>query len=378
MGYEADWLWALGLEDPQRKEVRRLIRQIADNGFNHVLVNVYAYDTSWSPGRKHQWDLGPAALYPWEGTNAKPDHSRLNPEYFKRYDEMVEALRDEGIVAHLMLKVYNKMVNWPQPGSRDEERYFHYVTARYQADCNVVWDFSKEAYYEKDKILERRLIDLVRAADGYHRLTTAHDNDVYDWDPAQNSNVDFRTDQQHTDWAQMIAFDRKLRAWPIVNAEFGYEKASDGLPTYKVQQDWQEVLRRAYLIYLAGGYGVYYYHNTAWDVIKMDPEPPGYKRFRQLKETLGELPYWDMVPSDDLAVGGPCLALPGRVYGFFTEAAKIIVNLRGVAHGAAGEWIDTWTGAREKMAIAAPGVYTLDKPKTFGSAPGLLIVRASQ
>ena len=108
--------------------------------------------------------------------------------YFQRYDEMVEALRDQGIVAHLMLKVYNKLVNWPAPGSRDEERYFQYVTARYQGYCNVVWDFSKEAYYEKDKTLQRRLVDLIRTTDAYHRLTTAHDNDVYDWDPALSSN----------------------------------------------------------------------------------------------------------------------------------------------------------------------------------------------
>ena len=378
MGYECDWLWGLGMEDPQRKEMRRLIRQMADNGFNHVLVNVYAYDTTWSPGRKHQWDLGPAPLYPWEGTNEKPDHSRLNPEYFQRYDEMVEALREQGIVAHLMLKVYNKLVNWPQPGSRDEERYFRYVTARYQADCNVVWDFSKESYYEKDKVLQSRLIDLIRANDAYHRLTTAHDNDVYDWDAARNANLDFRTDQQHTDWSEMIAFDRNLRAWPVLNAEFGYEKAPDGLPSYRVQQDWPEVLRRAYRIYLAGGYGAYYYHNTAWDVIKIDPEPPGYRRFRQLKETLSELPYWEMVPSNDLAVGGPCLSLPGRVYAFYSEGPRLVVNLRGAEGAAAGEWIDTWTGTREKVSVGAPGVYTLDKPKGFGSAPGLLVLRAAR
>jgi hypothetical protein len=66
------------------------------------------------------------------------------------------------------------------------------------------------------------------------------------------------------------------------------------------------------------------------------------------------------------------------VYAFFTEAAKIVVNLRGVEKGGTGEWIDTWTGARERVAVAAAGVYTLDKPKTFGSAPGLLIVHASQ
>jgi hypothetical protein len=378
MGYEADWLWAVGLDDPQRKEMRRFIRQIAENGFNHVLVNVYGYDTTWSPGRRHQWDLGPADIFPWEGTNQKPDHSRLNPAYFQRYDEMVQALRDEGVVAHLMIKVYNKLVNWPAPGSRDEERYFRYVAARYQAYCNVVWDFSKEAYYEKDKVLQRRLLDLVRVDDAYHRLTTAHDNDVYDWDPALNSNLDFRSDQQHTDWAEMIAFDRALRPWPVVNTEFGYERASSGLPSYRVQQDWQEVLRRAYLIYLAGGYGVYYYDDTAWDVVKIDPEPPGYRRFRQLKETLGQLPYWRMTPSNELAVGGPCLAIPGSVYAFFAESGKLVVNLRGIESAAAGEWIDTWTGAREPVVIAGPAVYTLNKPKAFGNAPALLIVRANR
>jgi hypothetical protein len=378
MGYEADWMWAVGLEDPQRKEMKRFVRQIADNGFNHVLVNVYAYDTAWSPGRKHQWDLGPATLYPWEGTNDKPDHSRLNPEYFKRYDEMMDALREQGIVAHLMLKVYNKLVNWPERGSRDEERYFRYVTARYQAYCNVVWDFAKEAYYEKDKTLQRRLTDTVRAADAYRRLMTAHDNDVYDWDPSLNADLDFRSDQQHTDWDRMIAFDRKLRAWPQVNTEFGYEKAPDGLPSYRVQQDWQEVIRRAYLVYLAGGYGVYYYHNTAWDVVKLDPEPPGYKRFLQLRQTLSALPYWDMTPSDDLVVGGHCLAATGRAYAILAEGAKIVVNLRDAENGASGEWVDIQTGARETARVDAPGVYTLDKPKAFGAAPGLLILNSGR
>lgn len=376
MGYEADWLWAVGLEDPQRKEMRRLIQQIAANGFNHVLTNIYAYDTGWSPGKKNQWDLGPAPIYAWEGTNEKPDHSRLNPGYFKRYDEMVEALRDQGIVAHLMIKVYNKKVNWPERGSRDEERYFRYVTARYQGFSNVVWDFSKESYNEKDKVLQKRLIDLVRATDAYHRLTTAHDNDIYDWDPALNSNVDFRTDQQHTNWAEMIAFDRRLRQWPVINSEFGYEKGPDGLPTYRVQQDWQEVLRRAYLIYMGGGYGVYYYHNTAWDVVKIDPEPPGYKRFKQLRDTLAPLPYWQMEPNNDLAVGGSCLALPGRVYAFFVEGNKVTVNLRALEIAASGEWIDTWTGATSATPLAGPGVYSFFKPKSFGAAPGVLVVRA--
>ena len=378
LGYEADWLWALDLKEAQRPTLHRLIGMMAARGFNHVLVNVYAHDTAWSPGRAHEWDYGPPAMFAWEGTNEQPDHSRLNPAFFQKYDEMMQALREKGIVAHIMLKVYNKRVNWPPRGSADEERYFRYVVARYQAFSNVVWDFSKESYNEKDNQLQKRLIDLVRRTDVYGRLTTAHDDEAYEWDPELNGNLDFRTDQQHTDWAAMVALDRAFRRRPVVNSEFGYERGVDPLPSYRVQHDWEEQLRRAYLVYLAGGYGVYYYHNTAWDVVKPDPEPPGMKRFQWLKEALSAVPYWKMEPSDHLAAGGPCLALEGDVYAFYVEGARITVNLMGLEGAGSVEWIDTWTGARQSDQVRGPAVRRLDKPEAFGKAPALLVVKRAQ
>jgi hypothetical protein len=379
LGYEADWLWAPGMKDPERKVMHRLIDLMAERGFNHVLVNVYAYDTSWAPAKSCEYDYGPAELYPWEGTNQHPDHSRLNPKFFQLYDGMMEALRDKGIVAHIMLKVYNKKVNWPPKWSKDEERYFRYVVARYQAFGNLVWDFSKESYNEKDDVLQSRLLDLIRCTDAYKHLTTAHDDDVYEWDPELSRNIDFRTDQQHSHYAEMILFDRARRRYPIVNAEFGYEYGVDKLPTHKHpnQCDWQELVRRAYHIYLAGGYGVYYYNNTAWDVIKPDPEPPGMKAWQILKDSLAALPYWRMQPSDQLAVGGPCLALPGEAYAFYVEGTNLTVNLTGLEGMAVkGEWINTWTGDHQNASSIRPGVFRLKKPEAFGNAPGLLVVLA--
>jgi hypothetical protein len=375
LGYEADWLWGADMQDPQRKLMRRVIDQMAARGFNHVMVNSYAYDTTWSPGRKHQWDWGPAPVYPWEGNNEQPDHTRLNPGFFKIYDGMMSALEDQGIVAHIMLKVYNKKVNWPPKYSREEELWFRYVVARYQAYSNVVWDFSKEAHNERDQRLQQRLIELVRRTDGYRRLVTVHDDDAFYWTPEFNSLLDFRTDQQHTFWPEMISFDRALRPYPVLNSEFGYERGVDKMPTYKTEHDWQEQLRRAYLVYFAGGYGVYYYHNTAWDVVKPDPEPPGMIRFQRLRETLSSLPYWRMEPHNELAVGGPCLALPGEAYAFYLEGDQITVNLTGAEPGSA-EWIDTWTGAREKADLRRPMIFgNLKKPAAFGQAPAVLIVR---
>ncbi len=394
MGYEADWLWGADMKDPGRKVMHHLIDQIAARGFNHVMVNVYAHDTSWSKGHQNQWDYGPSEMYVFGGTNDHPDFSRLNPAFFDIYDGMMNALLDKGIVANMMFKVYNKLVNWPPPGSADEARYFRYVTARYQAYPNVVWDFAKEAYYERDKQLEKSLLDLIRATDGYHRLTTAHDNDVYDWNSSLNSDLDFRTDQEHDYWKEMMVFDRHLLPWPIVNSELYYERGVDDLPTYPVKQDWQDVIRGAYEVYLSGGYFVYYYSNTAWDLVKPDPEPPGMPRFQILKGNLSALPYWLMEPKPELSAGGPCLAIPGEVYACLVQPLpsrrpgmrrrkttlgnqrEIAINLNALAGPATAEWVNIWSGEKQHSPVDGPGVYQFDRPDNFEDAPALLIIRA--
>jgi hypothetical protein len=393
MGYEADWLGEVDMKDPERKVMHRLIEQIAARGFNHVLVNVYAHDTSWSRGHMNQWDYGPPALFVFGGTNEAPDHTTLNADYFKIYDGMMQALQDKGLVANVMLKVYNKMVNWPTAGSKDEERYFKYVTARYQAFSNVTWDFSKEQNNERDKDLEHRLIDLIRATDAYHRLTTTHTMDRYFWDPRLSNNIDFVTDQEHNRWMEKALFDRQVHQWPYMNSELYYERGVDDLPTYPIKQDWQEMIRGAYEVYLSGGYFAYYYSNTAWDLVKPDPEPPGMARFQILKDALSSLPYWVMEPRPDLAIGGPCLAIPGQLYAFYVapppprgvgagpggggsgRSAEIIVNLTNLPGAATLQWINTWTGEHVEDSVGKPGVYQFGRPAAFGAAPALLIVR---
>lgn len=384
MGYEADWLWGADMLDPQRKLMHRLVDQIDKRGFNYVLVNVYAHDTRWCKGKVNEWDFGPSALYAFGGTNDKPDHTVLNPRFFQIYDGMMNALREKGIIAHIMIKVYNKDVNWPAPGSADEARYFRYVTARYQAYPNLVWDFAKEAYNEKNEVLQKNLIDLVRSTDAYKHLTVVHDDDAYEWNKGLNANADFRIDQQHSDWEQMIAFDREHRTRPVVNVEFSYEVGVEPLPTHTNvnQVDWKEMLRRAYRILMAGGYVAYYYNNTAWDIVKPDPEPPGHARWQILKETFESLPYWRMDPVPALAVGGTCLAEPSTTWLCYLEGSKtrrkennITLNLTKLSGPATAEWVNTWTGERKAAGQVTGGIVVLDYPETFEKAPALLILR---
>lgn len=230
---------------------------------------------------------------------------------------------------------------------------------------------------ERDHDLQRRLLGVIREADGYGRLVTAHGDDALYRDPESNPLFDFRTDQEHNAIPEMIAFDRGIRGYPVVNAEFGYERGVEKFSTWRVEQNWEEVLRRAYMIYLAGGYGVYYYHNTAWDVVKPDPEPPGMRRFQVLKETLSALPYWRMEPAHHLAVGGPCLALAGVAYACYVEQ-NLTINLLGLKEPekARAEWVNTWTGERVK-ARAARAVLRMKKPESFADAPALLVVVGS-
>jgi Protein of unknown function (DUF4038)/Domain of unknown function (DUF5060) len=377
MGYEADWLWGADMLDPSRKLMHRLIDQIAARGFNYVLVNVYAYDTRWCPGKSNPWDFGPAPLYPWAGTNSQPDHSRLNPAFFKIYDGMMQALLEKGVIAQVMFKVYNKGVNWPTRDGPDEARYFRYVTARYEAYPNVVWDYSKEGWREPDNALKKRLIDLVRAGDAYGHLMTLHDDDRYAFDPQYSRDLDFLTEQKHAAYAGWIAFGRNLRAWPVLNAEFGYELGVEPLPTQTQpdQVDWKTLLDHAYRIYFAGGYAAYYYNNTAWDVVKPDPEPGGMRRWEVLKQVFSGLPYWRMQPHDELVAGGACLAETGGMYAFYVPRGAITINLRGRRVSSPAEWIDTWTALREPAGRLAAAVITVKKPKAFGEAPAVLVLR---
>ena len=85
---------------------------------------------------------------------------------------------------------------------------------------------------------------------------------------------DYISDQQHRDWHEHIIDRRKFLERPVMNIEFGYEIGP--IETYRVRQYPDEVRRRMWVIYMAGGYATYYYSLTAWDVISHEIIPPGY------------------------------------------------------------------------------------------------------
>ena len=388
LGYECDWLWALdltpnGTSPDGIPTVDRFLDQLAANGFNHVIMNAYAHDCGWQEGTTGTDDYGPPPLYAWGGTNESPDHSRFNLAYWQHYDQIMDALMRRGIVAHIMIKVYNKMVNWPEPSSDLDDRFFRWLIARYAAYPNTVWDFSKESNNEPDLAYKLDRIRLIRRYDPYGRLITTHDDEHEYMNGSYDDVLDFHSDQHHQDWHAETLRKRSARKWPIVNVELGYEHGPKGLDdfTYGVVQAPEEVVRRAWEVCMAGGYATYYYTYTAWDVIRPDDVPPGYAYFRNLATFFAETNWWRMKPVDHLIrITKPgereneiyCLADAGAEYiVVLNRPAEFELTLEGYTEFV-GRWYDPLAGTWSDAGTFGPGVVQVTRPTEHDAAPIVL------
>ncbi len=381
LGYECDWLWALDLGQPHLKATEAFLDRLAASGFNYILLNTYAHDTGWRKGRTGDDDFGPPSLYAWEGSNEQPDHGRFNLAYWRHYDRVLEALRQRGIIAHVMIKVYNKMVKWPAKGSAEDDLFFRWVIARYAAYPNVHWDFSKESNNEKDLDYKLGRMRFIRDNDPYHRpLTTHTDSRAYDAGSYDNV-LDYRSDQQHSKWRETMLNQRQQRVWPVINTEFGYEHGPQGLAdkTYNVVQAPEEVCRRGWEVCMAGGYGCYYYTYTAWDVLRPQDNPPGYDYFKHLRDFFETTDYWRLDPVDGVVSDGYCLAEPGREYVVFLNKARpFSLKLEGLAGSLKAQWYHPFTGKRQDAGARSAGSAELTPPAEWDASPVVLHVGSAQ
>lgn len=349
MAYECDWLWALGLGDPEIRKIRELVEIIKRYGFNQVIVNTYAYDTPWAPGKSCPEDYGPPSECLWEGTNDNPDHSRMNIYFFKNFDRMMDCLLKAGISVHLFLKVYNKQVKWPERYSAEEDLYFRYITARYQAFSNVIWDFSKEAYHESDKSYIADRIRLVKGLDAYGRLFTLHDDKLFYSKPEYADLLDFVTLQQHSDLYAYGLLEWSRHKCPVFNSEFQYEVGPGGKDSYLTWTGHtaEETIHKTYNVVMSGCYPAYYYDYTAWDIIDYSYTPKGYEYLKILYDFFTSIPWKRFRPDTVFPCnsGIPCMSDGEGSYIVYT-GKQALVNLKVTDSKLRVEWINTRTGER--------------------------------
>ncbi len=276
IAFESDWLFALDAENESDiPDTRKLVDTLGENGFNQVVMNVFAYDVTWKKDERltAEHEYGSPKVFPFGGSNEQPEHSRLNIEYFQRLDRVIEYLDQLGIVAHLMIYVWNKQVNWPAANSEADNRYFDYVARRYQAFPNLVWDISKEAlgYGHTDVHYISERIDRLRELDAYDRLITVHD---YGYCRRFPEMVDFVSVQLWS--SELYGVMRNVRSnipgKPILNIEHGgYERAPYVVFTGNYTSP-EVCLERAYQCVFAGTYPTHYWQGAAWNVVIPDIE----------------------------------------------------------------------------------------------------------
>ncbi len=367
-GYECDWLWSIDQGNEDISITEQFLDKISLFGFNYIVMNVYAYDTRWSPGITSDYDFGPPLMIPWEGNNFSPDHSVLYIPFWEHFDRVIYAMHQRGIIAHLMLTVTNKIVNWPEPASEDDDRYFKYVISRYSAYPNIVWDYAKESYYTTDIEYKKNRLKLIRDTDPYGRLVTLHDDDKI-FESHYDDLIDFHPDQYHLETRHQRALEmREYREWPVMNIEYAYEHGPGGMddklfrgPVVSPEENY----RRAWQIAMAGAYSTYYYTYTAWDVIRYDHTPQGYSYLKVMSDFFNHVGFSRFIPAVLLPEfsslvndsEGYCMVSDDNrefIFYRFDSSEPFDISILEITPGYEAVWIQPYTGEKR----AAEGLDT--------------------
>ncbi|MEO9513630.1 MAG: DUF5060 domain-containing protein [Flavobacteriaceae bacterium] len=355
---EVDWLFALDYGDPELPKTKKMVEDLAENGFNQIIMNVYAYDLTWKQSEDidPKWDFGSKKdIFPFLGDNENPDYSGLNVEFFKHYDRVINLLEDNGIVAHIMIYVWNKLVSWPDANSEADNMYYDYVVKRYQAKSNVIWDISKEAlrygYNDPNYITER--VDRLRQLDVYDRLVTVHD---YDYCEAHPDKVDIISAQfWFTDiYSDMLKMKKQYPDKPIMNLENGgYEKCQYDIFLDSNYDNPRSCVERNYKCAFAGAYTSYYWQGSAWNIVIYDQSDdrvtlkPKYEYYKYLREFLDRVNFEKLVPNNRHCSSGYCLVnKEDSEYVFYMPKDNSAMAIKGLpkAEKLKIQWFNPLTG----------------------------------
>ncbi|MEM6965034.1 MAG: DUF5060 domain-containing protein [Bacteroidota bacterium] len=275
LAFEVDWLFALDANNVSAiPRTKKMVKHLVNYRFNKVIMNVYASEASWGEKDKieDKYNFAQPTVFPFGGTNENPDYSILNVDFFKHFDRVISHLNDNEIIAHLMIYVWNKKVNWAKPGSDADNMYFDYVVRRYQAFPNLIWDISKEALAygrdDMDYIVER--IERLKKQDAHERLVTVHD---YKFCYNYPELLDFISIQEWRPnlYNQMLQATKAHPRQPVFNVEHGGYEQSMHTIFHGAYTDAVVCLERSYECIFAGTYTTYYWQNSSWYEVVYEP-----------------------------------------------------------------------------------------------------------
>lgn len=371
MAFELDWLFALDAENSGGiPKTKKIVETVKENGFNQIVMNVYAYDAPWGEKEKIKPENNYAkpAIYPFGGTNNNPDHKTLNPVFFQRLDRVIAYLNEQEIAARIMIYVWNKFVSWPAPGSEADNMYFDYIVKRYQAYPNIIWDIAKEALsygYDDPQYISDR-INRLRRLDAHKRLLTVHS---YEYCKAFPGKVDFISipDNQPYLYYRMREIVQTHPSMPVVNIEHGaYEKTMhslfDGAYTAPLT-----CLDRMYQCIFAGTYSNYYWQNAAWYNVIIEPlelpekQRPHFHYYKNIQKLFAPYNFNQLYPVQNM-FAAPMLTNGSDTFIFYLPESR--TRIAGRLPELAGKTVEvTWFDPLKGNIIPLP-------TKPSGKIPG--------
>ncbi|SIT09634.1 DUF5605 domain-containing protein [Alicyclobacillus vulcanalis] len=320
------------------------LNTLRQSPFNKVRMCVFP---KWYPFSKdeHRYTDEPR-YYPFERrSDGTWDFSRLNVDFFRRFEECVEQLLRISIQADIILfHPYDKW-GFSSMSVEEDERYLRYVVARLGAYRNVWWSLANEWDFIAEKSEQHwdRLGEYLRDIDGHQRLISIHNgHKLFDYSRSWITHVSVqRRDLYLTTEEVDGLIDRYGK--PVMYDEMGYE---GNIPYAWGNLPPQEFVRRFWECYVRGGFGSHGetylgVDRLLWWCHGGNLRGESVSRIQFLKQVLGELgPLRKIRLSWDDVCGGK----EGEYYLFYFGNSQPL--FRDIYVGEVNEYrvkiIDTW------------------------------------
>jgi hypothetical protein len=362
--------------------IARSVERLASLGINRIRVALCGRTkdgTRWNEPLVRRTGKFAFKMEPWPA--ARPDNiedpgydvSRFNVPFFRKAERMLRLARERGIVVSVVFYVDGAdkgtdPFGKERMGNSDEERYYRYVTARFSAFANIMWDVTNEWHLFRDEAWVNRMGAVIRSSDPYHHMASVHGRGDFPF--RQSSWADFAMFQswdEHGGYKFMLENRRQQAATgrpiPQINEEYGYE---DHYPfPWGEKRLWPARIgdnrrRLAWEISMAGCYQTT--GERANDGTGAGPDTGGgwvngrgsdqmtmLIGYRYMAQFFTSFPWWSLEPHEDLAGEGTLLlADPGKRYVAYLPAAGAArFQLQPGSYSA--RWFNPRTGAWTDM-----------------------------
>jgi len=291
-------------------------------------------------------------VWPWV---TKRDSEHFDIAKLDGWDLILDDLQAHGIVLHL---VFENDSGWT---GFNRHLYYHQMVARFGHYNGLIWNLSEEynENYTADqvKVFAQMLTDL----DSYeHPLTVHHQGSTSRWDPFYGDDrfdlTSFHTSGSPQNTQAITARQQSETVGRPIPVSF------DETGDFTGTQDAHRHL--VWSIYLGGG--IYEIHTRPltdyrdWQAYFRD-----LVRARTFMEAL---PFWQMVPSNQLLVSGTgyVLSKAGEVYVcYLPNGGSIDLDLSSNTHIFDAVWFNPRTGeSGEPATVTGGGVLPFDAPDT--------------